>query len=82
MKNLWTKRNPLLSMWMSGANAVIGRARSRVIAEGRRQAASAMADGTKKMVQFWTAGAMAPAPRRRKKPDSAVSLAHCSSLTG
>jgi hypothetical protein len=38
-----------------------------VASSSRRQAASAMADGTKKMGQFWTAGAMAPAPRRRKK---------------
>ena len=28
MANPWTKKNPLLSMWLSGANAVAGKARS------------------------------------------------------
>ena len=41
MANPWTKKNPLLSMWLSGANAVAGKARSAgAAAAGRaRQAA-------------------------------------------
>ena len=37
MSNPWLKKNPLMSMWMSGANAVMGAARSRATAEGERQ---------------------------------------------
>ena len=29
MKNPWLKKNPLMSMWLSGANAMLGVARSQ-----------------------------------------------------
>ena len=54
MKNPWLKKNPLMSMWLSGANAVSGAARSRASAEGKRQAAAMMSEGAKQMVRFWT----------------------------
>ena len=37
MANPWTKKNPLLSMWLSGANALAGKARSAGAAEAKRQ---------------------------------------------
>jgi hypothetical protein len=67
MRYPWLKKNPLMSMWLCGANAVMGSARSRATAEGKRQAAVIMAEGTKQMVRFWTGGLMAPAPRKKKK---------------
>jgi hypothetical protein len=67
MRNPWLKKNPMMSMWLSGANAVMGSVRSRATAEGKRQATAIMAEGTKQMVRFWTSGLMAPAPRKRKK---------------
>jgi hypothetical protein len=67
MRNPWIKKNPLMSMWLSGANAVMGSARSRATAEGKRQAALIMAEGTKQMVRFWSGGLVAPAPRKKKK---------------
>ncbi|MDQ2963821.1 MAG: hypothetical protein M3R31_11795 [Pseudomonadota bacterium] len=67
MRNPWTKKNPLMSMWLSSANAVMGSARSRASAEGKRQAAAIMAEGTKQMVRFWTGGPMTPTPRKKKK---------------
>jgi hypothetical protein len=67
MKNPWIKKNPLMSMWMSGTNAVLGSARSRSTAEGKRQAATMMAEGAKQMVRFWSGGLMAPPPRKNKK---------------
>jgi hypothetical protein len=66
MRNPWIKKNPLMSMWMSGGNAVLGSARSRALAEGKRQAATIISDGAKQMVRFWS-GALMPAPRRKKK---------------
>jgi hypothetical protein len=37
MAKPWTKKNPFLSMWLSGANAVAGKARSAGKAEAGRQ---------------------------------------------
>lgn len=68
MKNPWTKKNPLMSMWLSGANAVAGSARGRAIAESKRQAATMMAEGTKQIVKFWSGDATAlPTKRKPKK---------------
>jgi hypothetical protein len=33
MNNPWIKKNPFMSMWLSGANAAIGSARGRATAE-------------------------------------------------
>jgi hypothetical protein len=67
MRNPWIKKNPLMSMWLSGANAVMGSVRSRATAEGKRQAAAIMAEGTKQMIRFWTGGLVAPAPRKKRR---------------
>jgi hypothetical protein len=50
MANPWTKKNPLLSMWLSGANALAGRARSAGTAEARRQQTRL----TKQAASFWS----------------------------
>lgn len=50
MANPWTKKNPLLSMWLSGANALTGKARSVGTAEMKRQQTSS----TKKAARFWS----------------------------
>jgi hypothetical protein len=63
MKNPWTKKNPFLSMWLSGANAVLGTARVRATAESRRQATNMMNQAAKSMTQMWTA----PHKTKRKK---------------
>jgi len=75
MKNPWTKKNPLLSMWLSGANAVAGSARSRANAAVKRQATTTMNQGMKQVADFWTdaltgktAGAtLTPPAKPRKK---------------
>ncbi|SAK59201.1 hypothetical protein AWB82_02637 [Caballeronia glebae] len=54
MKNPWVKKNPFLSMWLSGANAVIGATRGRATAQAKRQAST-----------LWSA-ALTP-PRKPKK---------------
>lgn len=66
MRNPWLKKNPYLSMWLSGANAVAGTARGRAIAEARRQATTMMNEGTKQMIDLWS-GALAPPRKKRKK---------------
>ena len=49
MKNPWGKKNPFLSMWLSGANAVAGAARGRVTAEAKRQTSAALTKNAKQM---------------------------------
>lgn len=63
------RRNPLLSMWLSGANAVWGAARGHAAAEMRRQGALVVAQSTRQVLRFWGGGAVAPsrAPRRTRR---------------
>ncbi|OLL27574.1 hypothetical protein BTH42_32655 [Burkholderia sp. SRS-W-2-2016] len=56
MKNPWVKKNPFLSMWLSGANAVAGSARGRATAAAKRAAAS-----------YWSVALSPPKPKKRKR---------------
>jgi hypothetical protein len=63
MANPWLKKNPLMSMWLSSANAAAGRARSIASAETSKQ----QAELTKQTVRFWTrAWQSAAKPRRHR----------------
>ena len=66
MRNPWLKKNPFMSLWLSGANSVMGAARGRVTAEARRQSAAMMAEATRQTMRFWTAGTLS-SPSRKKK---------------
>ena len=55
MKNPWTKKNPFMSMWLSGANRVAGSARGQASAAAKRQA-----------VDFWMSALTPPKPKKRK----------------
>ncbi len=61
MPNPWTKKNPAMSLFLSGANAWAGTARSRWTKEARRQHAAAMSAGAKQVASFWTAALTSPA---------------------
>jgi hypothetical protein len=67
MKNPWTKKNPFMSMWLSGANAAIGSARGRATAESKRQANAMVTEGTKQMIDLWTGALAMPATTTRSK---------------
>ena len=70
MKNPWIKKNPLLSMWMSAANAVAGAARGRATAHAKRHASTWMMQGANQMTRWWTDALSASPPhkpRKRKK---------------
>ena len=67
MRNPWIKKNPFMSMWLSGANAVAGSVRGRASAEAKRQATAAMTKGVKQAVNFWSAGLMTSPPRKKAK---------------
>jgi hypothetical protein len=69
MANPWLKKNPFMSMWLSGANAVAGSLRGHAAGQVKRQTTTAMTKATKDVLDFWTAGLAAPAtkPRTRKR---------------
>jgi hypothetical protein len=67
MANPWTKKNPFMSLWLSGANAVAGKARGHATAAAKRTQTAL----TKKAVGMWTDAWFAPLkPRRRRKKSS------------
>ena len=64
MANPWTKKNPLLSLWLSGANALAGRARGAGAAEAKRQRTSS----AKQTARLWNGAGLADAkPKARSK---------------
>lgn len=67
MPNPWLKKNPFMSIWLSGFNAATGAARSRAAAEAHRQASAAMTQVSRDMLNFWTAGFVAPPAKTRKR---------------
>jgi len=67
MKNPWIKKNPLMSMWLSGANSMLGAARSQATAQAKRQAATVMAEGTRQMFRFWGGAVVGKKTRNKKK---------------
>ena len=66
MANPWTKKNPFLSIWLSGANAVTGKARSAGAAEISRQQTQLV----NQVSRFWTDawfGTAKPKPHTKAK---------------
>ena len=71
MANPWLKQNPLMSMWLSNANRIVGAVGSRAVAVTGRQAASATQQELSDVVESWAVAASAPtnaatAVKRRK----------------
>lgn len=68
MSNPWLKKNPFMSMWLSAANTVAGKARGQVAAAAKRQSHAAITQATQDAMSFWTGALVAqPAPRSRRK---------------
>ena len=42
MKNPWAKKNPFMSMWLSGANSALGSARGHATAAVKRESKKAV----------------------------------------
>jgi hypothetical protein len=63
MSNPWTKKNPFMSLWLSGANAVANRARGPMHAAANRQNAEIVKEATRFWTRTWLA-AMTPKRRR------------------
>jgi hypothetical protein len=71
MKNPWTKKNPFMSMWLSGAHKAAGAARSQAAATFAREAARARKSATtaanEQILDFWSAALGGPAGKSRKR---------------
>ena len=69
MSNPWLKKNPFMSMWLSGANSVANSARGRIAAEAKRQSTTAVNKVTGDMFAYWTDAmkGSTPSKRRRKR---------------
>ena len=51
MSNPWLKKNPFMSMWLSGANRIAGSARSQVAAETKRQINQTLIERTREIAE-------------------------------
>jgi hypothetical protein len=67
MANPWLKKNPFMSMWLSGANAAAGSLRGRAAGHMKREAGTVMAKATQEVFDFWTAGLVATPPQKRAR---------------
>ena len=68
MSNPWLKKNPFMSMWLSGANSVANSARGKIAAEAKRQSTTAITKATNDMFSLWTGAVTSgTAPKRKKK---------------
>lgn len=65
MANPWVKKNPFLSMFLSSANAVAGRARGTAVAQAKRSHASATKHATQTWIDAWTPDSGKKRKRRR-----------------
>lgn len=66
MARPWTKKNPALSLFLSGANAWTGASRGLWAGEARRQKSAAAKAGAKAVADFWTAALTSSAPESKK----------------
>lgn len=68
MSNPWLKKNPFMSMWLSGANSVANSARGRIAAEAKRQSTTAVNKAAGDVFTIWTdAMTGSTASKRRTK---------------
>ncbi|MDM0011963.1 hypothetical protein QTH87_05860 [Variovorax sp. J22P168] len=67
MSNPWTKKNPLMSMWLSAANKSIGAARGQAVGAAKRQAGAMQADAVKQIADFWSGKTALKASRRKTR---------------
>ncbi|WP_394468394.1 hypothetical protein [Roseateles sp. DC23W] len=63
------KKNYLMSMWLSAANAALGHGRAKATQAVRRQTATATNQAKQQIADFWFGGLGAkPQATRRAKP--------------
>jgi hypothetical protein len=66
MAKPWTKKNPLMSMWLSGAHAAAGKARRAGAAETGRQRTRLVKQAASFWSGAWLTGAK-PKPKSKRR---------------
>ena len=69
MANPWLKKNPFMSMWLSGANAAVGRARSARFGGSRQTAGRTYETDSPILDRCLAVGGQAERRRRQKGRD-------------
>ena len=67
MTNPWLKKNPLMSMWLSGAHSVANSARGQIAAEARRQSTTAINTAARDVFAVWADAMTGASAAKRKK---------------
>jgi hypothetical protein len=67
LSNPWLKKNPFMSMWLSGAHRIAGSARAKVSAEAKRQVSHALSKAAEESTKQWFGTAVASPPKTRLK---------------
>jgi hypothetical protein len=67
MSNPWSKKNPFMSLWLSGANRIAGAARSQVAAETKRQINRTLEQASDENLRRWFGTAVAAKPKTKAK---------------
>jgi hypothetical protein len=67
MSNPFTKKNPFMSMWLSGANRIAGTGRGLWQAAARKQQAAMIREAGKNATSFWTGALKTPSSNKRRK---------------
>lgn len=70
MANPWAKKNPLLSMMLSGANTWAGAARGIMTGQAKRQGAVTARQAAKGAADLWTAALTGTAAKKRTRKKS------------
>jgi hypothetical protein len=66
MANPWIKKNPFLSMFLSGANSVAAKGRALWMQQARRNQKTAVTQATRAWMSMWTTSSSATKRKRRK----------------
>lgn len=66
MSNPFFKKNPFMSLWLSGANAVAGKLRGQAVAQAKRHAGTAATKAPQGLLDLWTNALQRT--RARRKP--------------
>jgi hypothetical protein len=67
MSNPFLKKNPFMSLWLSGAYSVIGKSRAATQAAARRQQKTAGTEAAKAIAGFWTGLFSRPTTGKRRR---------------
>ena len=67
MSNPFLKKNPFMSMWLSGAHSAANTARGHVTAEAKRQSTRAINSAARDVFAVWAEAMTSPSASKRKR---------------